>query len=122
MLSSTRNPTARHVRQVSRHTEAHDAHAAAAAGSGGAASDLWRVETIGAQLRDAADLQRRICAACGRAPTGAPLSSGGGGGGRRGSGGGVAAANALLFVSGSHPARSVPGVDRCAAAGACCGA
>jgi hypothetical protein len=110
---------------------------AAPAPAGGAAPRrAWRVETVGAQLRDRADLHRRICAACGRTPGGEPLSRataaladpergarGGGGRGESegdegGSGNGaVPPADALLLVSGSHPARQVPGMSRCAGPG-----
>ena len=122
---------ARHVRQVARHAPAHEARAAAessgsgaasssssgsgsGSGSGGGGGSLWRVETVGAQLRDAADLERRILAACG----GGGGSGGGGssgGGGTSSSSGHPAAlrpADALLFVSGSHPARQLPGAQR----------
>jgi hypothetical protein len=77
-----------------------------------------------------ADLHRRICAACGRTPGGEPLTrasaaranpevggtsaaaaaaAAAGGGGVAGA---VPPADALLFVSGSHPARQVPFADR----------
>lgn len=112
--------------------------AAAAAASGaldpaqaaaGPSPGMWRVETIGAQLRDRADLHRRICAACGRTPGGKPLTPPAaaradpdvpgrgtaavpGAGAAAAAGGAVPPADALLFVSGSHPARQVPWVDR----------
>ncbi|KAI8462952.1 MAG: hypothetical protein J3K34DRAFT_527376 [Monoraphidium minutum] len=90
-------------------------HMAAGGGGGG----MWRVETVGAQLRDRVDLHRRVCAACGRTPGGEPLTrraaaradpDGGGGGG--GAWVVVPPADALLMVSGSHPGRQVPFVDR----------
>ncbi len=118
------------MRQIAghKHTAAAPADTASSSGgssSGGSSENVWRVETIGAQLRDGADLERRICAACGTTRGGEPLTraaaaradhseatSSSSGSSSHGAGLLVPPANALLFVSGSHPVRQVPGVDR----------
>ena len=62
-------------------------------------AERWTVRTVAAQLRSRDQLRSMMLSAAGVGPDGEPRP-------------GVAPADALLFVSGSHPARRLPGAGR----------
>jgi hypothetical protein len=62
-------------------------------------ADRWTVRTVAAQLRSRDQLRSMMLSAAGVDPAGDPKE-------------GVRPADALLFVSGSHPARHLPGAGR----------
>jgi hypothetical protein len=62
-------------------------------------ADRWTVRTVAAQLRSRDQLRSMMLSAAGVDPAGDPKA-------------GVRPADALLFVSGSHPARHLPGAGR----------
>lgn len=66
-------------------------------------AERWTVRTVAAQLRSRDQLRSMMLSAAGVDAAGDPRP-------------GVAPADALLFVSGSHPARHLPGAGRCGAA------
>eukprot|EP00877_Chromochloris_zofingiensis_P008586 jgi/Chrzof1/3981/Cz13g15250.t1 len=71
-----------------------------------------RVETIGAQMRSRSQLHKLLCAACGRTLEGGPLHEVT----NVITGSSVAVpppADALLLVSGSHPVRHLPVINKC---------
>lgn len=63
-------------------------------------AERWTVRTVAAQLRSRDQLRSMMLSAAGVDPAGDPKP-------------GVRPADALLFVSGSHPARHLPGAGRC---------
>lgn len=62
-------------------------------------AERWTVRTVAAQLRSRDQLRSMMLSAAGVGPDGEPRP-------------GAARADALLFVSGSHPARQLPGAGR----------
>ena len=67
-------------------------------------AERWTVRTVAAQLRSRDQLRSMMLAAAGVDEGGDPRP-------------GAARADALLFVSGSHPARRLPGAGRCVGCG-----